>query len=99
MYYAMAHRAGFVDGPPFALATVEISDSGVLKGIWDQTLVVAPDQFTLSFCQPIKPANYEGLTDEPLLQNIVNGQSLLDLGYALLPKKRAQCVLCSGPLT
>ena len=85
----MAHKANFVKGPPVGLATVEISDSGILKGIWDQTLHVAPEQCTLSFCQPIKPANYEGLTDEPLLQNIVNGQDLLDLGYALLSKKRA----------
>ena len=90
MYYAMAHRAGFVEGPPFGLATVEISDAGVLKGIWDKTLLVAPEQSRLSFCLPIRPANYDGLTDEPLLQNLVNGQALLDLGYALLSKKRTQ---------
>ena len=88
MWYAMAHRSGNVEGPPFGIATLDLSDEGVVKGIWDQTLFVAPEQSSLNFCKPITMENYEGLADIPLLQNIENGESLLQLGYALLSKKK-----------
>ena len=83
MYYAMAHRARMVSGPPVAIATVEFQHEAFFECIAAGSLMVSSKQHTLNFCKNITPENYSG-TECPLVQELTDGDTILGAGYRFL---------------
>ena len=88
-YFAMAHRAERVNGPPRLLLTLKLSCEAVVEHLFAGDLTIDHRTQTLGFLKTIAPDNYPGLQDVEIRQiaEKVGGQ-LLEIGYAQLSQER-----------
>ena len=87
-YYALAHRARRVQGPPCWLISITLQPEDLIKSLFDGSVEIKPDQETLAFKKEITPQNYPGIT--AVARRIVPeiGNRLLKSGYTALGNKR-----------
>ncbi len=88
-YFALAHRAQRVDGPPRWLITFKIAPKDLVKYLFEGSVQINHHTETLAFKKLITPENYPGLSNEkahPIPE--VLGERLLQMGYAALSTKR-----------
>ena len=85
-YYALAHRAGRVHGPPVALAVINMHSDGIVEGVLDGSVVVKPRQYTFGFRKLVNTDNYPYLQADPIIHFLIgqSGQLLLEQGQMLL---------------
>ena len=82
-YFAMAHRAGNVEGPPRFLLQFKIPPADLVPHLFAGSVQINPHIETLAFSMVINLQNYPGLIDgivHPLSEHV--GQQLLKVGYA-----------------
>ena len=87
--YALAHRAGKVEGPPTWYIQILIAPEELLQHLFDGSVQMIPHTNTLAFGKVINRANYPCLSK--LLIRPVSpeaGEQLLRTGYANINKKR-----------
>ena len=86
-YFAMAHRAHSVRGPPRYLITLTMAPTDVVKGLWDGSLKMYPEQETLAFTKTLTVENYPGVHDVVAREiSVDDGEKLLETGYMLLER-------------
>lgn len=88
-YFALAHRARRVDGPPRWLVTLGVAPNDLLKFLFDGSAQIIPLTDTLAFNKVLTPDNYLGIakpTIHPLEEHV--GESVLELCYMALSNKR-----------
>ncbi len=82
-YFAKAHRAGNVNGPPRFLLQFKIPPTDLVPHLFAGSVQINPHIETLAFSMVINLQNYPGLIDgivHPLSEDV--GQQLLKVGYA-----------------
>ncbi len=88
-YFAMAHRAGHVGGPPCWLVQFKIPPADLVPYLFEGSVQINHHIETLAFKKLITPENFPGLFDgkaHPIPEE--SGQHLLEMGYAALVPKR-----------
>ena len=77
-YYALAHRAGYVKGPPKALAVVDVEPQQFFLGLVTNSVRVYPDQCTIAFACPA--------SDIAHIHKLCGDEEriILEVGYSLL---------------
>ena len=87
--YALAHRAGKVEGPPTWLIQISIAPAELLQHLFDGSVQMIPHTNTLAFGKLVNNENYPGLSDVVARQvHLERGKQLLDTGNASIYKKR-----------
>ena len=87
MYFAMAHRGGYVEGAPVALMRVTQSKEGQANGFIEGSIKAHPEQLTLGYNKILTRENYSGVKDvvfNPVTVEL--GEALLKFGYSLLER-------------
>ncbi len=80
--FALAHRAGRVEGPPRWIISLTLSAECVVKHLFDGSLQVHHRIDTLAFKKQISQENYPGIANveaNPILPHV--GNQLLQFGY------------------
>ncbi len=88
-YFALAHRAQRVDGPPRWLISFKIAPKDLVTYLFEGSVQINHHTETLAFKKLITPENFPGLFDgkaHPIPEEM--GQRLLQMGYAALGTKR-----------
>ncbi len=88
-YYALAHRAHRVEGPPCWLISITLEPGDLIESLFDGSAQTNPDTDTLAFTEALAPQNYPGIT--AVARRIVPeiGSRLLQSGYTALSNKRS----------
>ncbi len=88
-YFAMAHRAHHVNGPPRWLITFKIAPKDLVTYLFEGSVQINHHTETLAFKKLITPENFPGLSNgkaHPIPEEM--GERLLQMGYAALGTKR-----------